>query len=151
MLFYCSIKSFSQMTTRKKETQVLTPQKVQEVLKQNETLLKRIEELEKKQVEKPKSYEEQIKFFEYQKQIIAHLERFESKRFDIDEALKQVKDKTENGDFEAKVFALTLTSTNGEKKTVFNITNPLIIGKTLESVTVEINTKIESLKKELTI
>jgi flagellar biosynthesis/type III secretory pathway chaperone len=138
------------MTTAKKEA---TPKgaKIEEVLKQNEALLKRIEELEKVKEEKPKSYEEQIKFFEMQQQIISHLQRFQNKKIVIEDALKLVKDKTDNGDFEAKVFALTLTSTNGQKQTVFNITNPVVIGKTLESVTAEVNIKIESLKEQLTL
>ncbi len=138
------------MTTAKKGA---APQaaKIEEVLKQNEALLKRIQELEKVQQEKPKSYEEQIKYFEMQQQIISHLQRFQDKKTVIEETLKLVKDKTDNGDFEAKVFALTLTSTNGQKQTVFNITNPVVIGKTLESVTAEVNIKIESLKQQLTL
>jgi hypothetical protein len=138
------------MTTVKKEAAPKAA-KIEEVLKQNETLLKRIQELEKVQENKPKSYEEQIKFFEMQQQIISHLQRFQDKKIVIEDALKLVKDKTDNGDFEAKVFALTLTSTNGQKQTVFNITNPVVIGKTLESVTAEVNIKIESLKEQLTL
>ncbi|TLX73705.1 hypothetical protein E9993_14705 [Labilibacter sediminis] len=139
------------MTAKKNNAPAMTAEQMQKVIKQNETLLKRIEELEKTNEKKPKTYEEQIQFIQDQQQIIKHLNTFETKKVAIEDAVQQVKDKTENGDFEAKVFALSLTSTNGEKKTVFNITNPLIIGKVLESVSVEVTSKIESLKEALTL
>jgi len=130
---------------------VMSAEQVQQVLNQNAELLKRVEELEKKQPKPERTYEEQIQFFQFQQQVIGHLQKFQDKRGVIAEATKLVKEKTESGDFETKIYTLSLTATNGEKKTVFNITNPLVISTVLDSVTVEIDTKIKDLKGKLTL
>jgi len=126
----------------------LTSEQVEQILKQNESLIKRLDELE--QQKQPLSFEERIELFQHQQQIIGHLNKFQETQKIISLASTTVKEKTESGDFEAKIYSLALNSTNGEKKSIFNITNPLIISKVLDSVLLEIDTKVEALKSELT-
>lgn len=125
---------------------------VHDILKQNELLIKRLEELEQKQAEKPKSFEEQLKIFEYQQQIITHLQRFSEKRSVLNDAVAQVKEKTENGDFDTVLYRLSMSAVKGQQqKSLFEISNPVVILKTLEAVGGEIDLKIDALKSELTI
>jgi len=124
---------------------------VQELVKQNEELLKRLEMLEKAQTSKPRTFEEQLRHFEYQQQVITHLQKFQSKKEILTQAAAEVREKTESGDFDAKVYNLCLISTNGQQKKVFEISNPVIIAKVLDSVTVEIDLKIEALKGEVSM
>jgi uncharacterized coiled-coil protein SlyX len=124
---------------------------VQSVLKQNQELAARLAELERKQAEKPRTFEEQLQFFNYQQQIISHLQTFQGKYDTIQGALTQVREKTENGDFDTKLFRLSLVSINGTQKNIFDISNPVVISKVLDSVGAEISAKIEALKGELSI
>ena len=67
-------------------------------------------------------------------------------------ALNQVKEKTESGDFETELFRLSMGAVKGQQnKSIFEISNPVIIYKVLNGVSCEIDTKIEALKAELTI
>lgn len=136
-----------------KGTETTMPElNVEDVLKQNELLIKRLEELEKKQSDKPKSFEEQLRIFEYQQQIITHLQRFTDKRALLTEALAQVKEKAESGDFDTVLYRLSMSAVKGQQqKSLFEISNPVVIIKTLEAVGGEIDLKINALKSELTI
>ncbi len=137
----------------KKGNEIALPEtNISEVLMQNEILMKRLEELEKKQDKQPKSFEEQMQYFEYQQQIITHLKLFNDKKEIINMALNQVKEKTESGDFETELFRLSMGAVKGQQnKSIFEISNPVIIYKVLNGVSCEIDTKIEALKAELTI
>lgn len=129
----------------------LTTKTMEEILKENQELNKRLDELEKAKNEKPKSYEEQILFFETQQKLIKDIRAFELSKDKIVNALNIIQAEDESGELDTKSFVLNFAPyvSYGSKDPIFSLTNKVIIAKLLEGLVEEVNSRLGLLRKSL--
>lgn len=116
-------------------------------------LMLRIAELEKQLTQKQyKNLDDAILYFQQKQRKIAELEAFKNHQIELGGALDLINSKVKAGDFEAKLFRLSVSQyrdfdRDGQK--VFSLTNPVILGECMEFIMLKIAEKVEILKGEI--
>ena len=132
-------------TTEQAETEPQRPVNV-------DLLVNRIAELEKQLTAKqPQNLEDARKYFQEKQRKINELESFKTHYAVLNDAVVKVDEKVKSGDFEAKLFRLSLNNYNDyrEGDKLFSVTNPLIIAECMVHIMQQVAAKIDQLKREI--
>jgi len=135
-----------------KTTPVEEPKKVlpNTKLPTREELEIRVQELEKQIAAVPKELSKRIEYFNEKKELIRKLSRLDANKENLTEHLDALSEIAAKNEFESEDYFLTIESGGKyNKKAVFSLQNPVIIGEMISFILGRIDVKREELKKQI--
>jgi hypothetical protein len=115
-----------------------------------EELQKQVQDLTAKLNAVPKNLDERIEYFNHKKDLIRKLSRLEANARSLQENLDLISELAAANEFETEEFLLSIEGGNKyNRKQVFALQNPVLIGDVLTYLLGKIEAKAEGLKKEI--
>ena len=115
-----------------------------------EELQKRVQELTAKLQTVPQNLDERIEYFNHKKDLIRKLSRLEANANSLQENLDLISELAATNEFETDEFILSIEGGNKyNRKQIFALQNPVLIGDVLAYLQGKIEAKAEQLKKEI--
>ena len=136
------------MEVKKKDTKSET--KSEESKQSVEELKKQVLELTVKLQAVPQNLEQRIEYFNHKKELIRKLNRLEANANSLQANLDTISELAAANEFETEEFLLSIEGGNKyNRKQVFALQNPVLIGDVLTYLLGKIEAKAKELKKEI--
>lgn len=141
-------KDVAPMTVQKGE---VTPKKEVKVQEQTaEELKKQVEELQKKLSAIPQDLEKRIEYFNQKKELIRRLSKLDGDSETLNSHLDKLSEIAAMNEFDNEEYYLNIEAgSQYNKKAVYTLKNPVIIGELITFVLDRVDAKREELKKAI--
>lgn len=137
-------------TPKKEEKTTVQAAKTSQTEPTKEDLLKRVGELEKQLSTVPKNLDEKIQYFNRKKELITRLARLKAWKENLNEHVDKLAEISAQNEFETEEYILTIESgSNYNKKSVFKLDNPVIIGDAIGFIVGMIEGKQKNIQAEI--
>lgn len=115
-----------------------------------EELQKQVQELTARLNTIPRNLDERIEYFNHKKDLIRKLSRLEANASSLQSNLDMISELAAVNEYETEEFLLSIEGGNKyNRKQIFALQNPVLIGDVLTYLLGKIEAKIQALKKEI--
>lgn len=115
-----------------------------------EDLLKKVTELEKQLSTVPKNLDEKILFYNRKRELITKLARLKASHESLNEHIEKLAELSEENDFKTNEYVLNIEGgSQYNKKDVFTLDNPLIIGGVINYIIELMEEKEKQIQAEI--